>query len=563
MKHKSRFPKQRFGRACFGVMCLLWLGHAPAAPLSFATAPAVLVSTALGTERGSAVVGVLKDGGTTYAFQTNGSVGSQTQAGSLTEQAQQLFEIGSISKVFTGLLLAQAVERGDLALDDSLGTLLQGKATLPSREVASITLRQLVTHSSCLPRIPPDMSEGQVKDNPYSTYDRRRLWAALSSLKLNDSPPCTASYSNFGLGVVGEVLSERYGKPWHVLVHDNITAPLGMHDTVQQLGDKSTRVAPGFDSAAPKSPWDFDALAGAGALRSTAADMLIFSRAVMAGSSGPLGHAAQRLLTPLARFERGQIGYAVWMRGPPESRTFFHDGLTGGYRTGWMVAPDTQEAVVVLTSNAQARPSKVLAGILIARYPVAPTNTAQEVNQLTEYAGVFRVDTATAFTFVAQDGVLYRRITGGGFLPLVPAELNRFIDVDAGVQYVFAREGGAVVSVAYTQGGGGLFGTRTNEPVPPIAVVSAAQQQAYVGRFVQRRLVGDNLDFDVKAEGGQLTVKSGKWPRYPAFPIAGQPDRFAYERKGIELQFERDSGGKVVALELHEGGVMRMQRVQE
>lgn len=563
MKYKSRIPTQQFRRACLGVICLLWLGHAPAAPLSFATPPAVLVSTALGTERGSAVVGVLKDGRAAYVFQTNGNVGSETQAGPLAEQAQQLYEIGSISKVFTGLLLAQAVERGDLALDDSLGVLLQGKATLASREVASITLRQLVTHSSCLPRRPPDISEGQVKDNPYSTYDRRRLWTALSSLKLNDSPPCAASYSNFGLGVVGEVLSERYGKPWHVLVRENIADPLGMHDTVQQLGDKSTRLAPGFDNATPKPPWDFEALAGAGALRSTAADMLIFSRAIMAGSSGPLGHAAQRMLTPLGRYERSQIGYAVWMRGPPERRTFFHDGLTGGYRTLWMVAPDTQEAVVVLTSNAQASPSKVLAGTLIDRYRVAPANTGQDHNQLTDYVGVFRVDKATAFTFVAQDGMLYRRITGGGFRPLVSAELNRFIDVDAGVQYVFAREGGAVVSVAYTQGGGGLFGVRTSEPVPTIAVVPAAQQQAYVGRFFLRRLVGDNLDFDVKADGGQLTVKSGKWPRYPVFPMVGQPDRFAYERKGIELQFERDAGGHVVTLVLHEGGVMRMQRVQE
>ena len=159
MKHKSRIPTQRFRRACFGAICVLWLGHAPAAPLTFATAPAVLVSTALGTERGSAVVGVFMDGRATYAFQTNGSVGSaETQAAPLAEQAQQLYEIGSISKVFTGLLLAQAVERGDLALDDSLGALLQGKATLTSREVASITLRQLVTHSSCVPRIPPDQS---------------------------------------------------------------------------------------------------------------------------------------------------------------------------------------------------------------------------------------------------------------------------------------------------------------------------------------------------------------------------------------------------------------------
>ena len=151
-------------------------------------------------------------------------------------------------------MLAQAVERGDLALDDNLGTLLQGKVTLTSPEVASITLRQLITHSSCLARVPPDFLEGQVQDNPFSTYDRRRLWAALSSLKLEGAPPCMASYSNFGMGIVGEILSERYGKPWHVLVHENITDPLGMHDTVQLMGDRASRMAHGFNLNSAVTP---------------------------------------------------------------------------------------------------------------------------------------------------------------------------------------------------------------------------------------------------------------------------------------------------------------------
>ena len=188
----------------------------------------------------------------------------------------------------------------------------------------------------------------------------------------------------------------------------------------------------------------------------------------MAGGSGPLGHAVERLLTPLGRYQSSQIGYAVMMRGPPEKRTFFHEGATGGYRTLWMVAPDTQKAVVALTSNGHARPDKVFVGISASRYPVTATITAQDASQLAEYAGIFRIDKATTFIFVLQDGVLYRRITGGGFRPLDSAGPNTFIDAEVGVQYVFTREGDTAVSVAYTQGGGACKELSPKNPHRPL-----------------------------------------------------------------------------------------------
>ena len=91
MKNKLHILLQQGLRGCFGAACVLWLGHAPAAPLTFSTEPAVLANTALGTELGSAVVGVWRDGRAVYAFQQNGDVGGGTDTGLLTEQAQQLY----------------------------------------------------------------------------------------------------------------------------------------------------------------------------------------------------------------------------------------------------------------------------------------------------------------------------------------------------------------------------------------------------------------------------------------------------------------------------------------
>lgn len=550
--------------SCAAIMTInmLHLPHARAQSLTSTLNPAQLASTALGDVRGWSVVGVWRDGEAKYASTQSNVSTPSTNMDVSHDPTQQLFEIGSITKVFTGLLLAQAVERGELKLEDSLGVLLQGKASFASPQVASITLRQLITHSSCVPRMPPDFAEDyDTNNNPYAKYDRRRLWAVLSVLKLKEPAPCAASYSNFGIAIVGEVLSERYGKPWHVLVHENITMPLGMMDTVQLLGDKSARMAPAYNNATPTSPWDFQALAGAGALRSTAADMLIFSRAVIAGRAGPLGLAVERLLTPLGMFQNSQIGYAVMMRGPVERRTYFHNGLTGGFSALWMIAPDTQEALVALASNAHAAPGMLFIRSTATRYPVTVVATTLRPEQLSEYAGVFRINETSAFTFVVQDGVLYRRITGNGFRPLAPAGTDTFIEVEMGVQYVFKREGGVLVGVTFTQGGGALSGTRTTESAPTVAVVPLMQQEAYVGRFQLKRLTRRDLNFDVKSEGGQLTVRSSNWPRLPVFPMAGRPDRFIYESGKVELQFERDVDGKVAALVLHEGGVMRMPRV--
>lgn len=189
--------------------------------LDWASPADALAVAGLGRQRGVAEVGVLRQGQARYGIARN-----RVEAA----PAQALFEVGSISKVFTGLLLAQAVERGELSLDDTVGRLLQGQALpdLPPR-VAAITLGQLVTHTSCLARLPGDFFRaGYDAANPYQRYNRVRLWASLAQARLVQAPPCQSSYSNWGFGVLGELLSVRYGRPWAELVRERITAPLGM-----------------------------------------------------------------------------------------------------------------------------------------------------------------------------------------------------------------------------------------------------------------------------------------------------------------------------------------------
>ena len=553
-----------------GLLLALLCTVAYAQPQNFAD-PVKLANIALGDEQGSVAVGVLKAGTARLAFLTrdgkNAAVATSADGSPVAAPPkvveEQLFEIGSITKVFTGLLLAQAVEKGELSLDDSLGKLLAGTVSFQSSATAAISLRQLITHSSCLPRSAPGLTESLGAENPYANFTRIELWNDLGKIKLESSPPCAAVYSNLGLALVGELLSHRYNKPWTDLVSERITQPLGMKDTVQALGDKTARFAQGYNNQAKVAGWEFKAFSGAGALRSTASDMLIFSRAMMAGSTGPLGPASQRMLEPLGRFQFGQIGYAVFIRGAGENRSYLHDGQTAGYRSQWIISPSTQEAVIALTSNSHAPTARMQNLLMAGRYPITAQASKTLVDNLREYAGTYRLDKSTAVVFVVQDAQIYRRITGGGFRMLLPAGKDVFLDEDVGVQYVFNRNNGALASLSYTQGGGGFTALKTTEPAPAEAVVNSGKAKEFVGRYLLERSLRRNIDFDVKEEGGQILVRSSNWQRRPVFPKTGQSERFFYDAPNVEIQFERNGEGKVIALTLHEGGVFRLAKVPE
>jgi serine-type D-Ala-D-Ala carboxypeptidase/endopeptidase len=550
------------------LLCLL-CELAVAQPQTFSD-PLKLAQIAIGDEQGSVAVGVLQGSASQFAFFYRSgksalvATAADGSALSTPHKAadEQLFEIGSITKVFTGYLLAKAVENGDLALDDTLGKLLAGTVNFQSPATAAITLKQLVTHSSCLPRAPTAIKESLFAENPYAAWTRDEMWMDLSTRKLETSTPCVAAYSNFGMALLGEILSHHYKKPWIDLIKTQITEPLGMKDTVQILGLKTPRLAQGYSHLAKINGWEFKAMAGAGALRSTASDMLIFSRAMMAGRTGLLGAASERMLQPLGQFQNSQIGYAVFIRGPESKRTYMHDGLTGGYRAQWMISPSTKEAVIALVSNSHAPISRMHALLLAGLYPNTVQPSSNSSSKINDYVGVFRIDKSSAVSFVMQDANLYRRFTGGGYRALQPAGEDVFIDQDFSVQYVFQRTNGAIASVRYLQGGGEFIAPKTAEPVHTLAVADAVLAKEYTGRYILERSLRNIIDFDVKEEGGQLLVRSSNFLRQPIFPKPGQKDRFFYDAPTtIEIQFERDALGKVIALTLFEGREFKLQKI--
>ncbi|MFM9926981.1 serine hydrolase domain-containing protein [Variovorax sp. H27-G14] len=439
--------------------------------LTLATDPAVLAKAALGPERGTLVVGTLRNGQATYGAAYNPEPPSPPRAIAGNSAEQPMFEIGSVTKVFTGLLLAQAVERGDLKLDDTVGKLLAGKAEgegLPGT-VGAVTLRQLVTHTGCMPVMADGVTGGAPLAEQFRSFDKAMFWAALARIKLTAAaPPCEAAYSNFGMALLGQLLAERYGTSWGELVRARITEPLGMNDTVITLGDKASRMAPAFAGDRRQPLFDMLAYAPASALRSTAADMMTFARAVLAGASGPLGPAAVRMLTPLARYEGAEIGYAVMVRGREGMqggrRTYWHAGLTEGYRTLWLLAPDTGEALIVLSSNARAPLQAVMLAIGKSRYPVPTAEVPIDPKRLDDYKGEFRVSKTKALSLTVRGGKLLVRETGRGYSALTPTGTDRFAVTGIGAQLVFRRDAGnAVVGLTLAQGGSQLDAQRVGD----------------------------------------------------------------------------------------------------
>jgi len=435
-------------------------------PLTLASDPGVLARAALGAERGTLVVGTLRNGQAAYGAAYNPEPPSAPRAIAPGSAEQPMFEIGSVTKVFTGLLLAQAVQRGDLKLDETVGKLLAGKVESLSPAVASVTLRQLVTHTGCMPVMADGVTGGGPLVEQFHSFDKPMFWAALARIRLTAAaPPCEGSYSNFGMALLGQLLAEHYDTSWGELVRARITEPLGMNDTVITLGDKASRMAPAFAGDRRQPLFDMQAYAPASALRSTAADMMTFSRAILAGASGPLGPAAARMLTPLARYEGAEIGYAVMVRGPEGGRrTYYHAGVTQGYRTLWLLAPDTGEAIIVLSSNAHAPMQTVMLAIGESRYPVPTAEVPIDPKRLDEYRGEYRVTRTQSLNFTVRGGRLLVRETGRGYNALTPTGTDRFAVTAIGAQVMFRRDAAnAVVGVSLAQGGSQLDARRVSD----------------------------------------------------------------------------------------------------
>jgi CubicO group peptidase (beta-lactamase class C family) len=239
--------------------------------------------------------------------------GEMDRGSSRPPDAGTVFEIGSITKVFTAALLAEMAGRGEVRLDQPVAELLPPGVRIPSYRGRAITLAHLAEHTAALPRLPGNLwATATDKKNPYRDYQVAHLHDYLSGAAIGFPPGTGVAYSNLGAGLLGHVLALRAGRLFEDLLAERVLRPLGLADTgITLSADQAARLAPGHTGKGEPTPnWDIPSLAGAGALRSTLAEMLTFLRANLDPPGTPAGAAlrACHAPRPVAWWRRVGVG---------------------------------------------------------------------------------------------------------------------------------------------------------------------------------------------------------------------------------------------------------------
>ncbi len=295
------------------------------------------------------VVGVLtKQGRRVFGY------GALTLDGDQPPDGDTVFEIGSITKVFTALLLALLGQDGLVHLDDPARLYLPDGVRLHQHGEQEITLRHLATHTAGLPRMPLNFFATMFRDsaNPYARYSEKEMYAAVSSIEPQRDAGAKAEYSNLGMGLLGHLLVRKAGaKSYEDLVIRRVCDPLGMPDTrITLTQGQERRFSPGYKKAGKATPhWTFQSLQGAGALHSTADDLLTFLEA-------NVGLRKSKLAAALAACQQAQpvpggemrlpLGWQPRKLGDRQAR--WHNGGTFGFHSYVGFVRATQTGVVVL-----------------------------------------------------------------------------------------------------------------------------------------------------------------------------------------------------------------------
>jgi len=276
-------------------------------------------------------------------------------ADQLPDAANTIFEIGSVTKTFNALLLAEEVVAGRMKLADPINLYLPDSIPELSFQGKPVTLLHLANHTSGFPRLPSNIFKGKIDPkDPYKHYLPDSLYSFLKRYKPAVMPGTVFSYSNYGAGVLGTIFERKYGNSFEQLIVSRICDPLGMRKTrVTLIEADEKNFAQGYnETGETTAPWNLASLKGSGAIRSTLDDMVKYTRAQME-MKGPLKTAIA--LSHKSTFEgRNQsmgLGWRITKSGP--NSYWHHSGGTGGFRSFVGFDVDRKIGIVILSNAAE------------------------------------------------------------------------------------------------------------------------------------------------------------------------------------------------------------------
>jgi CubicO group peptidase (beta-lactamase class C family) len=371
-----------------------------------------------------------------------------------------VFEIGSITKTFTGTLLADMAQRGEVQLTDPVASLLPPEVTVPSRGGRQITLQDLATQTSGLPRLPTNLA---ITDpgNPYADYTVDQLYAFLNGYTLTRDPGAQFEYSNLGVGLLGHALALRAHKSYEELVRERILAPLDMTSSAITLTPYMARnFASGHNADGTiVAPWDLPTLAGAGALRSSITDMLAYASANLDDGGGPLQQAMATARSPRERIDaQTQIGLNWITQRTGDRDIVWHDGGTGGFSSFIGLDEARATAIVVLSNSATLEGVDDIGFHMLDKsLPLTPPSTHKEIKLparvLERYVGVYDFG-GLKVTITRSPQGLIAQVPGLGPARLyAESETEFFLKlVDAQISFQVDSKGRATGAVLHQDG---------------------------------------------------------------------------------------------------------------
>lgn len=500
------------------------------------------------------------------------SAGSRTQGDARPLDENTLFEIGSITKVFTSLLLADAVQSQRVSLDEPVSKFLPASVRMPQRGARPITLLDLATQSSGLPRLPSNLDPADGR-NPYADYSVEQLYAFLSTVELTRDPGAQYEYSNLGVGLLGHVLALEAGSDYESLVRARITEPLGMKSTSIALNPElRARLAPGHtQELEAASNWDLPTLAGAGALRSSAHDMLTFLSAAIGLEQTPLSPAfalATRTQRPTDDAETS-TGLGWHITKAHGKVIVWHNGGTGGYRGFIGFDPDARVGVAVLTNrSAKGSPDDIGMHLLDPESPLKPpaaaaagagtnasvghTQVSIDPRLLDRYVGRYQLAPSAIFTVTRQGDALYVQLSRQSTFPVFPESDTKFFYKNVDAQLTFEPSGdGAASAVTLHQNGRDQRAPRMTQE--PVRRAKHPLKPEVFDRYAGRYALGRDMIMTILRQNDRFFAHlSGQ---SPVEIFASSEREFFTEVVDAQLTFDVDATGKGVAVTLHQNGV--------
>ncbi|MFO7825864.1 MAG: serine hydrolase [Cyclobacterium sp.] len=369
-----------------------------------------------------------------------------------------IFEIGSISKVFTGTMLAQQVLDGDIKLEDEVNRFLPEGVTAATKGAAEITIGHLADHTSGFPRMPDNFAPSNP-NNPFTDYTEEQLYAFISSYEPTREVGAAYEYSNFAQGLLGHILAQNKDMSYEDLMVQVIADPLELGDTRIQLTDRmQEHLALGHSGGAVVENWDIPTLAGAGAIRSSAADMARFIAANLGYIDSELA-AAMELSHKVRHRKAGEmkVGLGWHIKEGKEGDVIWHNGGTGGYRTFVGFVKEMGLGVVLLTNSSTGSddigfhlldPGSKLADLKSGTQAVDVAESTLE-----EYVGVYELAPDFSITISREGKQLYLQATAQPRLQLFAESDSLFYLTVVEAKVSFERKDGVVESLTLFQGG--------------------------------------------------------------------------------------------------------------